>query len=71
MKQGLYRVSDERDEQECWRLLIAPIIRQCNDGCGIISPLISASLFSEAYIGLGEKDEAMEWLERAYEEHDQ
>ena len=32
---------------------------------------ISDSLFAEAYIGLGEKDKAMEWLERAYEEHDQ
>jgi TolB-like protein/DNA-binding winged helix-turn-helix (wHTH) protein/Tfp pilus assembly protein PilF len=32
---------------------------------------ISASLFAEAYIGLGEKDESMAWLERAYEEHDQ
>jgi len=32
---------------------------------------ISGSLFAEAYIGLGEKDEAMSWLERAYEEHDQ
>ena len=32
---------------------------------------ISESLFAEAYIGLGEKDEAMAWLERAYEEHDQ
>jgi tetratricopeptide (TPR) repeat protein len=32
---------------------------------------ISDSLFAEAYIGLGEKDEAMAWLERAYEEHDQ
>ena len=29
------------------------------------------SLFAEAYIGLGEKGEAMSWLERAYEEHDQ
>jgi tetratricopeptide (TPR) repeat protein len=32
---------------------------------------ISNSLFAEAYIGLGEKDEAMSRLERAYEEHDQ
>jgi TolB-like protein/DNA-binding winged helix-turn-helix (wHTH) protein/Tfp pilus assembly protein PilF len=32
---------------------------------------ISASLFADAYLGLGEKDEAMAWLERAYEEHDQ
>jgi tetratricopeptide (TPR) repeat protein len=32
---------------------------------------ISDSLFAEAYIGLGDKDEAMAWLERAYEEHDQ
>jgi TolB-like protein/DNA-binding winged helix-turn-helix (wHTH) protein/Flp pilus assembly protein TadD len=32
---------------------------------------VSASLFAEAYIGLGEKDEATAWLERAYEEHDQ
>ena len=32
---------------------------------------ISDSLFAEAYLGLGEKDEAMAWLERAYEEHDQ
>jgi tetratricopeptide (TPR) repeat protein len=31
---------------------------------------ISASLFSEAYIGLGKNDEAMAWLERAYEERD-
>jgi len=32
---------------------------------------ISDSLFAEAYLGLGEKDEAMASLERAYEEHDQ
>jgi hypothetical protein len=32
---------------------------------------ISNSLFAEADIGLGKKDEAMSWLERAYEEHDQ
>jgi TolB-like protein/Tfp pilus assembly protein PilF len=32
---------------------------------------VSNSLFAEAYIGLGEKDEAMAWLERAYEERDQ
>jgi TolB-like protein/DNA-binding winged helix-turn-helix (wHTH) protein/Tfp pilus assembly protein PilF len=32
---------------------------------------VSDSLFAEAYIGLGEQDEAMAWLERAYEEHDQ
>jgi TolB-like protein/DNA-binding winged helix-turn-helix (wHTH) protein/Tfp pilus assembly protein PilF len=32
---------------------------------------VSNSLFAEAYIGLGEKGEAMSWLERAYEEHDQ
>jgi TolB-like protein/DNA-binding winged helix-turn-helix (wHTH) protein/Tfp pilus assembly protein PilF len=32
---------------------------------------ISASLFAEAYIGLGKNDEAMAWLERAYEERDQ
>ena len=31
---------------------------------------ISASLFAEAYIGLGKNDEAMAWLERAYEERD-
>jgi TolB-like protein/DNA-binding winged helix-turn-helix (wHTH) protein/Tfp pilus assembly protein PilF len=32
---------------------------------------ISASLFAEAYLGLGKNDEAMAWLERAYEERDQ
>jgi TolB-like protein/DNA-binding winged helix-turn-helix (wHTH) protein/Tfp pilus assembly protein PilF len=32
---------------------------------------VSHALFAEAYLGLGEKDEAMAWLERAYEEHDQ
>jgi TolB-like protein/DNA-binding winged helix-turn-helix (wHTH) protein/tetratricopeptide (TPR) repeat protein len=32
---------------------------------------ISDFRFAEAYTGLGEKDEAMAWLERAYEEHDQ
>ena len=31
---------------------------------------ITASLFAEAYSGVDE-DEAMTWLERAYEEHDQ
>ena len=32
---------------------------------------ISDAVFVEAYIGLGEKDEAMARLERAFEEHDQ
>jgi len=32
---------------------------------------ISDAVFIEAYIGLGEKDEAMARLERAFEEHDQ
>jgi serine/threonine-protein kinase len=32
---------------------------------------ISSSLFAEAYIGLGEKNRALGWMERAYEEHDQ
>jgi tetratricopeptide (TPR) repeat protein len=32
---------------------------------------VSNSLFAEAYIGLGEQDEAMARLERAYDEHDQ
>ena len=30
---------------------------------------VPGSLFAEAYIGLGEKDQAMAWLERAYEQH--
>ena len=32
---------------------------------------VSGVFFAEAYVGLGEKDEAITWLERAYEEHDQ
>jgi TolB-like protein/DNA-binding winged helix-turn-helix (wHTH) protein len=32
---------------------------------------ITGFLFAQAYTGLGEKDEAMAWLERAYKEHDQ
>jgi tetratricopeptide (TPR) repeat protein len=32
---------------------------------------VPGSLFAQAYTGLGEKDEAIAWLERAYEEHDQ
>ena len=32
---------------------------------------ITGFLFAQAYTGLGEKDEALAWLERAYEEHDQ
>ncbi len=32
---------------------------------------IQPGLFAIAYIGLGEWDHAFEWLERAYEEHDQ
>jgi TolB-like protein/DNA-binding winged helix-turn-helix (wHTH) protein/Tfp pilus assembly protein PilF len=32
---------------------------------------VSDAVFVEAYIGMGEKDEAMDRLERAFEEHDQ
>ena len=32
---------------------------------------VSGFFFAEAYVGLGEKDQALTWLERAYEEHDQ
>jgi tetratricopeptide (TPR) repeat protein len=32
---------------------------------------VSGFFFAEAYLGLGQKDQAVTWLERAYEEHDQ
>jgi TolB-like protein/DNA-binding winged helix-turn-helix (wHTH) protein/Tfp pilus assembly protein PilF len=32
---------------------------------------VSGFFLAEAYLGLGEKDKALTWLERAYEEHDQ
>jgi tetratricopeptide (TPR) repeat protein len=32
---------------------------------------VSGFFFAEAYVGLGETDQAITWLERAYEEHDQ
>ena len=32
---------------------------------------VSGWFFAGAYVGLGQKDEAITWLERAYEEHDQ
>ncbi len=32
---------------------------------------VPSSLFAQAYIGLGEKNRALGWMERAYEEHDQ
>jgi tetratricopeptide (TPR) repeat protein len=32
---------------------------------------VSGFLLAEAYGGLGEKDRALTWLERAYEDHDQ
>jgi TolB-like protein/DNA-binding winged helix-turn-helix (wHTH) protein len=32
---------------------------------------VSGFFFAEAYVGLGQKGEAITWLERAYEEHDQ
>lgn len=32
---------------------------------------VSGFLFAEAYVGLGQHDQAITWLERAYEEHDQ
>src|SRR6516225_5201743 len=32
---------------------------------------LPAGVFAEPYLGLGEKDEALTWLERGYEEHDQ
>jgi tetratricopeptide (TPR) repeat protein len=32
---------------------------------------VPSSLFAQAYLGLGEKNQALGWMERAYEEHDQ
>jgi tetratricopeptide (TPR) repeat protein len=32
---------------------------------------VSGFLFAEAYVGLGQRDQAIIWLERAYEEHDE
>ena len=32
---------------------------------------VSGFLFAEAYVGLGQRDQAITWLERAYDEHDQ
>ena len=32
---------------------------------------VSGFFFAEAYLGLGQRDQAITWLERAYEEHDQ
>jgi TolB-like protein/Tfp pilus assembly protein PilF len=32
---------------------------------------VSGFLFAEAYVGLGQRDQAITWLERAYEDHDQ
>jgi tetratricopeptide (TPR) repeat protein len=32
---------------------------------------VSGFFFAEAYVGLGQSDEAITWLERAYEEHDE
>jgi hypothetical protein len=32
---------------------------------------VSGFFFAEAYVGLGQKDQAITWLERAHEEHDQ
>jgi tetratricopeptide (TPR) repeat protein len=32
---------------------------------------VPAFFFAEAYLGLGEKEQAIGWLERAYDEHDQ
>jgi TolB-like protein/DNA-binding winged helix-turn-helix (wHTH) protein len=31
---------------------------------------VSGFFFAEAYLGLGERDQALSWLERAYEDHD-
>jgi hypothetical protein len=32
---------------------------------------VSGFFFAEAYVGLGQSEQAMTWLERAYEAHDQ
>jgi TolB-like protein/DNA-binding winged helix-turn-helix (wHTH) protein/tetratricopeptide (TPR) repeat protein len=32
---------------------------------------VPSSLFAHAYLGLGERNEALGWIERAYDEHDQ
>jgi tetratricopeptide (TPR) repeat protein len=32
---------------------------------------VSGFFFAEAYVGLGQRDQAIIWLERAYEEHDE
>ena len=69
-----------RDLDQAKRYLADPILgSRLREAVKLIDELkeisrqhhISASLFADAYIGLGEKDEAMSWLERAYEEHDQ
>jgi hypothetical protein len=32
---------------------------------------VSGFFFAEAYVGIGQRDQAVTWLERAYEDHDQ
>jgi len=32
---------------------------------------VAGFFFAEAYVGVGQKDQALTWLERSYEDHDQ
>ena len=36
----------------------------------LLPQYVSGFFFAEAYVGLGQKDQAVTWLERAYNEHD-
>jgi TolB-like protein/tetratricopeptide (TPR) repeat protein len=59
---SIYGLQGRNDEAE-------PLIKELKETARY--RYVSGFLFAEAYVGLGQCDQAITWLERAYEEHDQ
>jgi TolB-like protein/Tfp pilus assembly protein PilF len=59
---GIYGLAGRHDEAE---MLIEELKETAR------RRYVSGFFFAEAYVGLGQNDQAITWLERAYEEHDQ
>jgi tetratricopeptide (TPR) repeat protein len=59
---GIYGLQGRKHEAE---ELIDELKKTARHQC------VSGCFFAEAYVGLGQKDQAITWLGRAYEDHDQ
>ncbi len=62
VKASIYGLQGRKDEAEALIKALKETVRHRH---------VSGFFFAEAYVGLGQRDQAIIWLERAYEEHDQ